>query len=100
MSTNRVMPVRREGDDPISLLLAPPPDETDEERVLWLQREAEARRISDEIDEQIKKDYAALKKQNVLKMLLLGQSESGRLPFMTQIFTNLMNRFHQEKRRH
>ncbi|KAF7798126.1 hypothetical protein EIP86_009341 [Pleurotus ostreatoroseus] len=70
------MPVRREGDDPISLLLAPPPDETDEERALRLQREAEARRISDEIDEQIKKEYAALKKQNVLKMLLLGQSES------------------------
>lgn len=71
------MPVRREVDDPITLLLTPPPNETSEERAIRLDKETEARRISDEIDEQIRKEHAALKKHNVLKMLLLGQSESG-----------------------
>ena len=72
------MPVRKDTDDPLSLLLTPPPDETLDERAIRLEKETEARRISDEIDEQIRRDHVALKKQNVLKMLLLGQSESGR----------------------
>ena len=72
------MPVRKDPDDPISLLLTPPPDESPEERAIRLEKEADARRVSDAIDEQIKRDHAALKKQNILKMLILGQSESGR----------------------
>lgn len=72
------MPVRVSTDDPISLLLSPPPNETSEEAALRVAREAEARRISDEIDRNIQAERDALKNQNVLKMLLLGQSESGK----------------------
>ena len=74
----RIMPVRVSTDDPISLLLSPPPNETSEEAALRVAREAEARRISDEIDRNIQAERDALKNQNVLKMLLLGQSESGK----------------------
>ena len=72
------MPVRVSTDDPISLLLSPPPNETSEEAALRVAREAEARRISDEIDRNIQAERDALKNHNVLKMLLLGQSESGK----------------------
>ena len=72
------MPVRVSTDDPISLLLSPPPNETSEEAALRVARVAEARRISDEIDRNIQAERDALKNQNVLKMLLLGQSESGK----------------------
>ena len=67
-------------DDPFSLFLAPPPDESPDDRAVRLDREAEARRISDEIDDQIRREHALLKKQSVHKMLLLGQSESGASP--------------------
>lgn len=70
------MPVRLD-DDPISRLLRPPPNETNEEGAIRLAKEAEARRISDEIDQKIQLERDALKTQRVLKMLLLGQSESG-----------------------
>ncbi|KIP09968.1 hypothetical protein PHLGIDRAFT_125945 [Phlebiopsis gigantea 11061_1 CR5-6] len=69
---------RAEGEDPLSLLLTPPIDETHEEREQRLQREAEAVRVSEGIDEVIQRERDALKNQKVLKMLLLGQSESGK----------------------
>ncbi|KAI0692725.1 guanine nucleotide binding protein, alpha subunit [Cytidiella melzeri] len=72
------MPVRVSTDDPISLLLSPPPNESTEETSIRLAKEAEARRISDEIDRNLQLERDALKNQNVLKMLLLGQSESGK----------------------
>lgn len=64
--------------DPLALALAPPPDETEEQRLQRLQEEERARRVSEEIDEQLRKEGAALKKQKKpIKVLLLGQSESG-----------------------
>ncbi|RPD63398.1 G-protein alpha subunit [Lentinus tigrinus ALCF2SS1-7] len=73
------MGVKRSVDeDPLSRLLAPPPNETAEERETRLQLEAEARQISDRIDEQLKAERAALKKNRPVKVLLLGQSESGK----------------------
>ena len=67
--------------DPLTQALAPPPDETDEQRAARLQSEERARRVSDEIDEQIRLERAALKKQKrPIKVLLLGQSESGECP--------------------
>lgn len=48
--------------DPFSALMRPPPTESDEERVARLQREAEAKRISENIDEQIKLDKEEYKK--------------------------------------
>lgn len=49
-------------EDPISIALRPPPSETDAERRLRLQREAEAKRISETIDEELRLDRERLKK--------------------------------------
>ena len=71
--------VSADPDDPLTRALAPPPDETPEQRAERESREHEARIISNKIDEEIKKDRIALKKQkNVIRVLLLGQSESGK----------------------
>ena len=72
-----IIPRRPENEDPLSVLLTPPIDETHEERERRLQREAEARRVSEGIDAVIQRERDALKDQKVLKMLLLGQSGSG-----------------------
>ncbi|TFK38865.1 guanine nucleotide binding protein, alpha subunit [Crucibulum laeve] len=65
--------------DPFSSLLLPPANETAEEKALREQHELEAQRTSDRIDEQIKLERAALKKQKgIVRVLLLGQSESGK----------------------
>ena len=64
-------------DDPLALVMAPPPDETPDEQAERLTREAEARQISEAIDEQLKQERLQMKKNKVVKLLLLGQSESG-----------------------
>ena len=65
-------------DDPLTLALAPPPNESPAERAERERREAEERRVSEEIDEMIKAERAALRKRKKpVKVLLLGQSESG-----------------------
>lgn len=68
---------RQADDDPLSLALQPPPNETPDQRESRLQAEAIARRISNDIDEELKQEKAALKKRPPVKVLLLGQSESG-----------------------
>ncbi|KAI0673186.1 G-alpha-domain-containing protein [Trametes maxima] len=65
-------------EDPLSRLLAPPPNETAEEREIRLKLEAEARLRSERIDDQLRAEKAALKKNKPVKVLLLGQSESGK----------------------
>ncbi|EKM76630.1 hypothetical protein AGABI1DRAFT_102244 [Agaricus bisporus var. burnettii JB137-S8] len=66
-------------DDPLTLAIQPPPDETPEQRQIREAAEAEAKRVSDEIDEQIKKEKElSSKKRKPVKLLLLGQSESGK----------------------
>ncbi|KAL0955368.1 hypothetical protein HGRIS_001616 [Hohenbuehelia grisea] len=65
--------------DPFTLVLAPPPGETAEEKAARETKEADAKRVSDAIDDSIRRDRAALKKQKtVLRVLLLGQAESGK----------------------
>lgn len=65
--------------DPLAVVTAPPPDETPEEKAGREEREAEAQKISDQIDEELHAERVALKKQgNIIKILLLGQSESGK----------------------
>ncbi|KAL5498558.1 hypothetical protein ACEPAH_1912 [Sanghuangporus vaninii] len=71
-------------DDPLTLVMAPPPDETLEERDARLAREAEARRISEAIDEQLKQERLQQKKNKIVKLLLLGQSESGKSTTLRQ----------------
>ncbi|KAG2078461.1 G-alpha-domain-containing protein [Suillus decipiens] len=71
-------------EDPLTLAIAPPKDETPQEREIREQAEIEARRTSEVIDEQIRQERAALKKKKKsVKVLLLGQSESGALSRFT-----------------
>ncbi|PPQ94855.1 hypothetical protein CVT25_007227 [Psilocybe cyanescens] len=63
--------------DPFAIFHTPPPNETPGERVEREAAEAEAKRVSDQIDDQLKVDKAAMKKaKNSVRVLLLGQSES------------------------
>ena len=43
-----------ESDDPLTRALAPPPNETQEERAVRVKKEIEAQRVSDAIDEAIR----------------------------------------------
>ncbi|KIJ60895.1 hypothetical protein HYDPIDRAFT_97696 [Hydnomerulius pinastri MD-312] len=71
--------VRMSSDDPFALALAPPPNETAVEKDARERAEADARKVSDAIDEQIRQERTALKKKKKpVKVLLLGQSESGK----------------------
>ncbi|KAI0033481.1 G-alpha-domain-containing protein [Vararia minispora EC-137] len=65
--------------DPLAVLAAPPRDETPQQRAERERAEAEAKRVSDSIDEQIRVEKAARSKRRApVKVLLLGQSESGK----------------------
>ncbi|KAF9529163.1 guanine nucleotide binding protein, alpha subunit [Crepidotus variabilis] len=66
-------------EDPLTLAIAPPSDETPEQRAAREVAEAEAKRISDEIDELIRKEREQIRRtKKPVKLLLLGQSESGK----------------------
>lgn len=52
----------RSQDDPLSVALRPPPTESETDRQMRLQREAEARRISEQIDEELRIEREKLKK--------------------------------------
>ena len=70
------MPVRSNSDmnyshdDPFAVFMQPPPGETPEQAEARLNAQAEAQRISDEIDEQIKQDRLLEKKQRPFRMLV------------------------------
>ena len=68
--------------DPLTVALQPPPNETPAARDARLASEREAKKISDSIDEQIRQEKesrkAKLKARKQIKVLLLGQSESGK----------------------
>ena len=83
-------------DDPLTLALLPPPDETPAQKALRLQNEALAKQRSDAIDAEIEKERKkgkstmlggssgggkgfgkGVSKGSSVKVLLLGQSESG-----------------------
>lgn len=71
-------------EDPLDVVLRPPPEETPTARAERLRREAEAKKISDAIDESIRQEKLAWKKnKSLLRLLLLGQSESGECPSTT-----------------
>lgn len=69
---------RSSDNDPLTAAIAPPKNESAAARAARLRAEAEAKRVSDEIDEQLKQDRVARRRQRpCVKVLLLGQSESG-----------------------
>ncbi|GBE88344.1 Guanine nucleotide-binding protein alpha-4 subunit [Sparassis crispa] len=74
-----------ESGDPLAILLRPPATESDVDRAARLMREAEAKRISDSIDEELKQERERYKKSKQdVKLLLLGQAESGKSTLQKQ----------------
>lgn len=72
------MPQNLDVDDPLSRALQPPADESPAEREERIRAEREAKRVSDEIDEELRKERAAFRRKRPVRVLLLGQSESGK----------------------
>jgi len=66
------------GNDPLDEVLRPPPDETPKAKATRLAAEEEAKRVSLAIDQSISAERQILKKRKVIRLLLLGQSESGK----------------------
>ena len=63
---------------PLARALAPPADETPEQRAVRETKETEARRVSERIDEQIRLEKQAHSRKKIpVKVLMLGQAESG-----------------------
>jgi guanine nucleotide-binding protein subunit alpha len=71
-------PLMLHNDDPLDAVLRPPLDETPEEAAVREARELEARRVSAQIDADIKAERQARRKKRIVRLLLLGQSESGK----------------------
>ncbi|EPQ53009.1 G-protein alpha subunit [Gloeophyllum trabeum ATCC 11539] len=65
--------------DPFYRILRPPEDETPEERRARLLKQQDAQRVSRQIDESILESKKAFdKRKKAIKILLLGQAESGK----------------------
>lgn len=65
--------------DPFEAVLRPPRNESHAQRNARILAEQNAKRVSDAIDEQLREERAGLKKNRPdVKILLLGQSESGK----------------------
>jgi hypothetical protein len=70
---------RRSLSDPLAAALLPPPNETQDEREIRLNAEYEAKKVSDGIDQMLANERNQRKKgKGDVKVLLLGQSESGK----------------------
>lgn len=65
-------------EDPLTLAIAPPPNESPAEREARERLEAEEKRVNDEIDEMLRQERINRRRRKPVKVLLLGQSESGK----------------------
>ncbi|KIJ27547.1 hypothetical protein M422DRAFT_55024 [Sphaerobolus stellatus SS14] len=90
-----------DSEDPLAVMTAPPEGEdnilaytltansaageTPEEAVERIKREKVASKISDDIDKELLKEAQAAKKRDCIKILLLGQSESGTVACYVQV---------------
>ncbi|KAI9459695.1 guanine nucleotide binding protein, alpha subunit [Lactarius psammicola] len=71
--------------DPFEAFLRPPPDETPAQREMRILAEQQAKQVSDAIDEQLRVERVELKRNRPdVKILLLGQSESGKSTTLKQ----------------
>ncbi|GAW07365.1 guanine nucleotide-binding protein alpha-4 subunit [Lentinula edodes] len=69
--------------DPLTNAISPPSDESAQEREIRIKHELEAKQKSDAIDEDLNRQRAAEKKgPKPVRVLLLGQSESGKSTFL------------------
>lgn len=74
--------------DPLALAIAPPPNETPAQKASREAAEAAAAKVSESIDEAIKIDKAKqLKQKKLVKVLLLGQAESGKSTTLKSAFS-------------
>ena len=68
----------RDSFDPLTLAMAPPPNETPEQRAKREREEAEAVAVSKRIDAELKLAKIELKRRkDAVQLLVLGQSMSG-----------------------
>ncbi|KAJ7764188.1 guanine nucleotide binding protein, alpha subunit [Mycena maculata] len=68
-----------DSEDPIAAAIAPPENESPQERQLRILKEHTAKQVSDGIDEEITRERQQAKRESKpVKILLLGQSESGK----------------------
>ncbi|KZT02234.1 G-alpha-domain-containing protein [Laetiporus sulphureus 93-53] len=75
---------RRSLSDPLAAALLPPPNESPEQRDRRLRAEEEAKKRSDHIDRMIKENEKERRRKKIVKVLLLGQSESGKSTTLKQ----------------
>ncbi|KAI0931243.1 hypothetical protein AcW1_001304 [Taiwanofungus camphoratus] len=75
---------RRSTSDPLAAALLPPPDESPEQRERRLRAEEEAKKRSDHIDRILREGEKERRRKKVIKILLLGQSESGKSTTLKQ----------------
>lgn len=69
---------RRSLSDPLAAALRPPENETPAERDKRVVAEEKAKQVSDGIDDMIRAEKKEKKVKQEVKVLLLGQSESGK----------------------
>ena len=77
-SAQQSAPRRRSSSDPLAVALQPPANETQLERENRLRAELEAKKRSDNIDRMLRETDRRNKKRKTIRVLLLGQSESGK----------------------
>ena len=83
----RSLPKSSIEEDPLARAVAPPADETAEARADRQRLEALAKKRSDEIDARIAAENSARRKKGKpIKVLLLGQSESGKSTTLKSTF--------------
>ena len=94
------MPASLDSPDPLAILLAPPPNESPASRIERLRAEAEARRASEQIDEELRRERSEQRKwekeKRTVKVLLLGQSESGKSTTIKSEPCHFMSRIGQQ----
>ncbi|KAI6031307.1 G-protein alpha subunit-domain-containing protein [Pisolithus microcarpus] len=78
---------RRSLSDPLSAALKPPENETPADRDRRLLAEQEAKQVSDRIDEMLREEKKEKRSKPAVKVLLLGQSESGKSTTLKQYWT-------------
>lgn len=75
---------RRSFSDPLAAALMPPPNESAVDRERRLEAESEAKRVSDRIDEMLRAEKKEKRTKPEIKVLILGQSESGKSTTLKQ----------------